>query len=323
MGDIKIEMNFYITVGEPAKPAESEAPSIDFFEEAEYEVEHTDGNRSLSTIGNYLTALNSLRHYLGRSIDVSELTADIIGGYQKWLREQNIKPNTISCYTRSLRSVYHRIAHRYRLPADSDPFKGAFTGNSKTAKRSLAREDLQRIRQLCLPEGSFLSLSRDIFLFSFYAQGMPFVDIAFLTKAQISDGVLVYYRHKTGTRVAIGLEPPMVDIIRRYEQRGRERVFPILKARDEPRVYKEYLQKLGRYNRALHKISAMARLSKPLTSYVARHSWASMAYGLNVDLPVISQALGHTNPHTTLLYIKELDDERLQQANRRILKDLQ
>ena len=73
------------------------------------------------------------------------------------------------------------------------------------------------------------------------------------------------------------------------------------------------------YNRQLRRLSKMAGLSRKLTSYVARHSWASMAYSQNVDLSVISKALGHTNSKTTMVYIREIDDNRIDKANHQLL----
>ena len=82
---------------------------------------------------------------------------------------------------------------------------------------------------------------------------------------------------------------------------------------------KEYETARNRYNRHLRQISKIAGLRRSLTSYVARHSWASMAYSNNVDLAVISKALGHSNTETTMVYIREIDDNRIDMANRKLL----
>ena len=63
-------------------------------------------------------------------------------------------------------------------------------------------------------------------------------------------------------------------------------------------------------------------MSRHLTSYVARHSWASLAYQHNVDLPVISKAMGHTSTKTTLVYIREIDDTRIDSANHKMLEEM-
>ncbi|MGP1536873.1 tyrosine-type recombinase/integrase, partial [Bacteroides heparinolyticus] len=81
-----------------------------------------------------------------------------------------------------------------------------------------------------------------------------------------------------------------------------------------------YSSALNRYNRSLKQLARQAGIAVNLTSYVARHSWASIAYEQGVDLPVISKALGHTDTKTTLIYIEGIKDERLAEANRKLLE---
>jgi integrase len=147
---------------------------------------------------------------------------------------------------------------------------------------------------------------------------MPFVDIAFLRRSQINDNQLTYYRHKTGQRIVIPLEPCMNEIISRY-QSDSEYVFPLLRSLEPQKAYNEYLQMLNRYNRSLKTLARKAGVTRRLTSYTPRHTWASVAYDQNVDLSVISKALGHTNTQTTLTYIKEISDNRLAEANHLIV----
>ena len=151
---------------------------------------------------------------------------------------------------------------------------------------------------------------------------MPFVDIAFLLKSQIHNDHIIYYRHKTGQRICIKLETPIEQIIHRYIRKDSPYVFPILSAGTHADVFRDYENARSRYNRHLRKIGEMAGLAHRLTSYVARHSWASMAYHANIDLSVISKALGHTSPNTTLTYIREIDDERIDQANHLLLNQI-
>lgn len=267
--------------------------------------------RAESTMTNYRTAVRALMVYLEHDVPLKAVDAVIIGGFERRLREQGICLNTISCYMRSLRSLL------------GEPLRGAFgsvyTGNARTEKRSLSLDCISRLRNLTLQEGCFDALARDVFLFSFYAMGMPFVDVANLRHHQLSADALVYHRQKTGQRIVVPLEPPLLDIIARYDGQGADhRIFPLL----EHGNMREYQLVLARYNRALRRLALKAGIGKKLTSYVARHSWASAAYGQNVDLSVISHALGHTNPNTTLVYIREIDDQRVKEANELIINSI-
>ena len=135
------------------------------------EVERVREMGRYKTASNYLTAARSWTRYLGREDWVfSEMTVDKVTAYQRWLSERDICLNTISAYMRALRVMYHRA-----METDYDPFAQVFTGRAKTRKRSLSPDDIQQLHALELPHGSQLALARDIFLFSFYAMGMPFV----------------------------------------------------------------------------------------------------------------------------------------------------
>ena len=270
---------------------------------------------SPSTFENYLTSLRSLERFLLRPLRVEELSADLMRSYERWLREQHICQNTISCYMRSLRSLFSKVCGSQAASC----FEEVYTGRMKTEKRAVGMADINRLKELQLSRGSYLALTRDLFLFSFYALGMPFVDLCFLRRAQIRNGELVYSRHKTGQPISVHLEQPMLDILDRYSDDRRDYVFPLLTSDDPDAAYSQYQQQLGRYNRALKRLAAKAGINHRLTSYTARHTWASVAFQRNVDLPVISKALGHTNPQNTLIYIQQINDHRLQQANSQIL----
>ncbi len=282
-------------------------------------IKELGGARSKSTVDNYLTAIRSFCRFAGKEVLLEQLDARLLERYQQWLIDRHVAHNTISCYMRSLRSLLHLMSKDGRYQS---LFDTTFTGKTKTDKRSITLEEIIRIRDLTLPPDSSLAFYRDIFLFSFYALGMPFVDIAFLQKSQLGDGYIVYFRRKTSQRIRVKLEPPMQQIIDNYSQPGSPYVFPILSARGRDRLMTEYESALTQYNRVLKKIGSLAGLQHVLTSYVARHSWASIAYNSNIDLSVISKALGHTSPNTTLTYIREIDDNRIDQANYRLLAEL-
>ncbi len=281
------------------------------------EIERQKAMLCRSTIENYSTALRSFQDFFLDSLSDDCLDDDMFRQYEHWLHNRMVKPNTISCYMRSLRSLVSKI---YGEEGRS-MFKHVYTGLAVTDKRSISTDDIAKLRDLQLKDGSFLSLTRDIFLFSFYAFGMPFVDIAFLQRSQISDDRFTYYRHKTGQMVTVKIEPCMQEIIERYQEGNLRYVFPLIYATDPQDAYDEYLRKLNHYNRTLKSLAKMAAIDHQLTSYVSRHSWASIAYDNNIDLSVISKALGHVNPQHTLIYIHQINDNRLYDANQQILEE--
>ena len=270
---------------------------------------------SESTKGNYHTAVRSFHRFnKGNDIALSGITADKVKAYEWWLRKRGVCNNTISCYLRSLRAIYNKGV-RARKVRDAKPFNGVFMGNEPTVKTSLKASELQRLRMLALSEGSFLAFARDLFLFSFCAMGMPPTDLARLRRSHIKGDTLTYRRQKTGRQVSIKLTGQMREIMERYRTEDSDFIFPIL-ARHRYRSF------LSQYNRALKALEQKAYLSTHLSSYTARHSWASLAYEHNIDLPVISQALGHGNTRTTQLYIAKIDNRLVDKANKKLLREI-
>lgn len=272
---------------------------------------------------NYLTAARSWTQFMGNEEwCFSDMTADKLAEYQRWLIGRRLCMNTISAYMRALRAMYRRCEGE-----GGNPFAKVFTGRARTAKRSITQAEMLQLKTLPLQPDSPLAFARDLFLFSFYAMGMPFVDIAYLRKFQIYDGCIHYERHKTGQRIEVALQPAMLDILRRYEQDdSSEFLFPILSKlpsdASPAQLHRLYTARLRQYNYSLHRLSQMMGLPKPLSSYVVRHSWASLAYQHHLDIGLIGKALGHTKSSTTFIYIKSLFDADLAEANQALMNEL-
>ena len=174
--------------------------------------------------GNHVQEIAALRSLLAfhgkKDISFAEVDSRLVDAYGEWLRRKGICKDTLSCYMRSLRAVYNKAVEQ-GLTEQKEPFVNVFTGISRTRKRSIEKADINKLRAVQVKPGSFMQLVRDVFLFCFYACGMPFVDVAFLKKSQIKGGILVYHRRKTDQVVQIKLEPCMQEIINRYRSDGR------------------------------------------------------------------------------------------------------
>lgn len=133
--------------------------------------------------------------------------------------------------------------------------------------------------------GSTLDLARDLFLFSFYTRGMSFVDMAYLKKDNLCNGVLSYRRRKTGQLLYIRWEECMQKIVNKYDMSLSDYLLPTIKNQyvDERT---QYQNALCRVNYALKYIGKYVGLITPLTMYVARHSWVSIARSKNIPLSI-------------------------------------
>lgn len=280
-----------------------------------------DCNR-LGTATNYRRAASTLAAFLGgRDLSFRELTQQFVEQYKEHLLRKGMVRNSLSFHMRILRALYNK-AVRHGYAEQTFPFRHVYTGIDRTRKRAVGEQILSRLIQLDTDGKPRLAFARDLFLFSFYTRGMAFVDMAYLRKSDIQEGVIRYARHKTGQQLAIRVEPCMQAIIDRYAEGMTPYVFPILKSENPAECYGRYKTHLRSYNARLVRLSKMLGLEQGLSSYTSRHSWATMARNHNVPLSVISAGMGHTSERTTQIYLTSLENSLIDRANRGLLEQL-
>lgn len=275
----------------------------------------------MRTAERYTTVLNSFGRFLGeKDVLLDEVSSHLMVEYEIFLHANDVCPNTSSYYMRGLRAIYNRAVER-ELTLQRSPFKHVYTGIDKTVKRAVSLKIIRQIRELDLTLFPAMDFARDIFMFSFYTRGMSFVDMAYLRKKNLQNGILSYRRQKTGQLLFIKWERPMQEIVDKYDAGGSPYLLPIIKSADadERRQYKNAAHQV---NEKLKRLGEKLGLSIPLTSYVARHAWASIAKSKNVPLATISEAMGHDSEKTTRIYLASLDTSAVDRANSQILKSL-
>lgn len=272
------------------------------------------------TAETYTSTLHSfMRFRNGDDIMLEEISSDLMMEYEAFLKLHGVTMNTISFYNRILRAVYNRAVEK-GLTAQCYPFKHVYTGIDKTVKRAVTLKTIRRIKELDLSLKPGLDFARDMFLFSFYTRGMSFIDMAYLKKSDLHNGVLSYRRRKTGQQMFIRWESCMQEILDKYPVNETGYLLPIIKTPDKERLQYRNMQRL--VNNKLKEISTMAGLQMNLTMYVSRHSWASIAKSQNIPLSVISEGMGHDSENTTQIYLASLDNSMIDKANEMILKKL-
>lgn len=271
------------------------------------------------TYSNALSRFKAFRQSIDLTFD--ELTPDLIEHYEAWLINQRLKTNTIRCYLRTLHTLLYKASRESLLSSPHNLFSQVRLSYVNTAKRAISEESLKAIAHLPLPPDTTIALARDIFMFSFYMRGMPFVDIAYLRKADLKNGLLTYCRKKTNQCLTVACEEAQQTIINRYAHQTRSTPYllPII-INDDGTEYIQYQRAQVNVNRALKKIGRMVGLQIPLTTYVARHTWASIARDMNLNMGLISEAMGHQSLKTTQVYLNNIDTSKVNEANKRIIE---
>jgi len=276
----------------------------------------------MGTLNAYQSTLSRLSKFMkgkGEELYFSDITPRWLNRFIDSLLEEGLKENTVNFYCRILRAVYNRACNEGVTGTDANsPFRRVSFGCVKTVKRAVDGETIKKIVHAQVEDDAQLELARDLFLFSFYSRGMAFVDMACLRQENVVEGAIYYTRRKTGQPLRVKMVPQLREIIAKYRNSGVY-VLPILKQGDKV-LYKRYRSELRKFNNRLKKLSSFLSLKKPLTSYVARHSWATQARKSGAPVSVISESLGHASEKVTYTYLAALDPVKVDSVNERIAR---
>lgn len=277
------------------------------------------------TAGQYKSGLSSLSHFIRTKGIAKLLFKDIdetfISDYIHYLRKRNITENTVMMYLKTFRALYNKARKEGVNLGPQMPFRDIRVRRQETLKRALCVRDIQKIAHCNLSHNLPMQQARDLFMFSFYTRGMSFVDIIHLRHCSIMNNTIYYERHKTGQLLQIKIEKPLRDIIEKYKQVESPYIFPILtntSGVNRP-LYTNYRYALASANRFLKRLGKELSITLPLTTYVARHSWATIAKQEGVSIAGISESLGHSSERTTQIYLRSFGDEVIEQINKHVV----
>lgn len=294
--------------------------NVDFLAFMEMQISEKNSYQKCKTALNYGSAYRSFVSFLRikervLSLTFSEVTSELIRRYEFYLiEERKIRRNSSSFYIRILRAVFHKglVYYDLNLP---NPFRSVYAGVDTTVKRAV---DINAITKLIRyqSENEQLNFTKDAFLFCFLARGMAFIDFVKLQKSDCQNGRIIYRRSKTRRLLSIKMNTMMVEIINRYADPKSEYLFPVLKTPTFSQL--AYEKALQHYNYHLRKLAEEIGVDS-LTSYVARHSWATQASRLHIPTRVISESMGHSNERVTAIYLASLDNHEIDMANKKVL----
>jgi len=292
----------------------------DFLAFMEMQISEKNLYQKCKTALNYGSAYRSFVSFLRVkermfTLKFSQITSELIRRYEFYLiEERKIRRNSSSFYIRILRAVFHKGLAYYDLNLPN-PFRSVYAGVDTTVKRAV---DVNAITKLIKyqSENEQLNFTKDAFLFCFLARGMAFIDFVKLQKSDCQNGRIIYRRSKTRRLLSIKMNTMMVEIINRYADPKSEYLFPVLKTPTFTQL--AYEKALQHYNYHLRKLAEEIGVDS-LTSYVARHSWATQASRLHIPTRVISESMGHSNERVTAIYLASLDNHEIDMANKKVL----
>ena len=270
------------------------------------------------TAANYRSAVNAFKHYLGNGdLSMDDLTQKMVEAFIDSRTRQGNSPNTAAFYVKQLRAIYNKAYDEGYVRSAHNPFHRIKLKGCKTPKRAISKKEINRIAGVDLKgKHRHLELSRDLFMFSLYTRGMAFVDMCYLNKENIHGNMLVYRRRKTGQWLQIRIEAPLKELLRKYNDANSPYLLPMLRDGDN---YKDYRYIQRRLNKRIREIGELLEFNFPLTFYVARHTWATLAHENGVAMSVISEGMGHGSEKTTRIYLANLSHQVIDKANRAVI----
>ena len=256
------------------------------------------------------------------NIYFSEIDINWLRKYEKWLQARGLAVNTIGIRFRTLRTIYNYAITEKHVSSVHYPFKAFKVSKYQqaTAKRSLTKTNIDKvINYKTVNERKQLAI--DIFTFSYLMAGINFVDIANLTTESIIDSRLIYTRKKTGKLIKIPLHAKAVELIEKYYNQESKYVFPILfnYHKTEQQKANRIHKVITKVNKQLKEVGKELKLPIDLTTYVARHSFATVLKRAGVSTSLISESLGHSSEKVTQFYLDSFENKQFNEAMKHLL----
>jgi integrase len=313
----------------------SESGKIDFFERMKIEIEslRKDG-REKYAIG-FETSLNSLKTFSGReSLLAEEIDVDFLKNYEKWMLLKGRSRTTIGIYLRNVRTVFNQEIEAKNISQSLYPF-----GKSKTkfkipsgsgTKKFLEKEELKKLYQYNIIPKSSAHKFRDYWFFIYLCNGLNVKDMAMLRYKNLTDDKILFVREKTKNTTKekeIRIEVPLIpEVSKIIETWGNEIanpdtfLFPILNEGLSPRqIVRRVEDTVSHINKTMQQIAEKSGIEKNVTTYVARHSFATMLKREGFSTEFIQEALGHTDVRTTRSYLGSFGSDIKQKAANSLL----
>lgn len=281
---------------------------------------------SFGTAHVYRSSLNAILAFQGSDrLSFREITSEWLKHFEGSLRARGCSWNTVSTYLRTLRAVYNRAVDLRKAPYVPRLFRSVYIGTRADRRRALDVKDMRKVFAHLLPSVAITPAMRsaqELFILMFQLRGLPFVDLAYLRKSDLLGNVISYRRRKTGRLLSVTLAPEAMRLLQKYMDREEHSpyLFPILHS-DEGSLmaYKEYQLALRNFNCQLGLLGKCLGLKERLSSYTARHTWATTAYYCEIHPGIISEAMGHSSITVTETYLKPFRSKKIDEANRQVL----
>ena len=255
-------------------------------------------------------------------IPFSDMDTIWLKRYEVWLQSQGLAINTLGTRFRHLRVIYNFAIEEKIVKSEYYPFNSFKVSklSQTTAKRSIQKDEILSVLNY-QGQTPLECLAIDLFTFSYLSAGINFVDIARLTKDNILENRLIYIRKKTQKQIKVSLQEQAIKLIQKYSMPDNPYLFPILSSfhKTEQQKVNRIHKIIAKVNKSLKEIGERLNIPIDLTTYVARHSFATVLKRSGVNTSLICEALGHSSERVTQIYLDSFGNDQMEDAMKNLL----
>lgn len=298
----------------------------DVYKHYEDKIKQLKHEGSYGTASSYQTSLNSLMAYKKKLIFL-DVTVDFLRSYERHMLNEGNSPTTVGIYLRTLRAIINQamedgaLSKDYKYPFGSKAKSKFQIPTSRNIKKALSLNELKLLFEYVPMDGSWEHKALDFWKFSYLANGMNMKDIAYLRYKDIDNEFIRFVRAKTkktnqsAKPITFFITDDIRKIISMWSNpkiTGETFIFPILNPEHSAEKQRAVIQQFTKMvNKYMKIIAGKLNIDKEITSYYARHSFATVLKRSGKSTSLIKDALGHTSEKTTESYLDTLPDESI------------
>jgi len=251
-----------------------------------------------------------------------EITPDWLQQYENWmLTTKKQSRTTVAIYLRALRAIFNQAIDENDVEKEYYPFgkRKYKIPKVRNVKKALSKEQLKQLFE-AKPQTPEQEKAKDFWFFSYAANGMNIKDIAQLRYENLDGNKLIFYRAKTINTSKADLKPVTayltdypLKIIKKYgsENRGpKQLIFSIINDDESEVVNYNKIKSFTRFvNQHIKKLAEANGLPSDISTYWARHSFATSAIRNGATMEFVGEAFSHSNMKTTQSYFAGFEDE--------------
>tara|TARA_R110000751_G_C13781876_1_gene481117 strand:- start:2096 stop:3319 length:1224 start_codon:yes stop_codon:yes gene_type:complete len=315
----------YMSISEVRNHITQSTNKITFFQFTDNQIQELKQAKRVGNARVYQHTLNAVKNFRkNRDFTFDELNLDFLNRFERHYLAKGNKLGGISVYLRTVRAINRKAIKAGIADKEGYAFDDYTIRNGKPQKKALTLSAIRKISELELDEGTALFRDKNIFMMSFLLNGMSFVDLARLKLSNIVDGRIQYARQKTEEPFNIKIHDQLIPILDYFskDKRKSDYLLDIIPDGNPVDQYNKVTWARKRYNKNLKELAKMAGIEENVTSYAARHTFASGADDMGIPLTAISQMMGHKRISTTQAYLSGLRKSKIDTYQDEIYKKL-